>query len=118
MSKTNNVRLIGRFGQNPKAHTTESGTLIASFSFATSERHKDTNGNQVESTDWHNCVAFGKVAQLISTYMAKGAQAAIDGRIKTRQYTDKDSNTRYATEIIIEEILFLAKSPEADPTPQ
>jgi single-strand DNA-binding protein len=116
MSKTNSVRLIGIFGQDPKTHTTEAGILISSFSFATHEKRKNASEQWVESTDWHNVVAFGKVAQLVSTHMKKGAKCSIDGRIQTRQYIDKDSNTRYVTEIVLEEILFLSPAPNSQGT--
>ena len=108
MSKTNDVRLIGVFGQEPKKIITQDGKVIVSFSFATHEKRKDAAGNYNDHTDWHNCVAFGKLAELIATHMAKGSRAALYGSLRTRQYQDKDNNARYATEIIVDEILFLA----------
>lgn len=112
MARTNSVRLIGRFGQDPKSHVTDSGKLIVSFSFATHEKRKDDAGNWQPHTEWHNIVSFGHDAQNIQKFMRKGSEAMIEGRLQTRQYVDKSNNSRFVTEIICEDILFLGSANE------
>ena len=96
----NRITIIGRVGQDPKVHTFESGTKKASFSLATSEKYKDKQGNKVEETEWHNCVIFGKMAEVVEKYVNKGDLLALEGRVKTREYEDKDGNKKYITEVI------------------
>ena len=96
----NKLTIIGRVGQDPKVHTFESGTKKASFSLATSEKYKDKQGNKVEETEWHNCVIFGKLVEVVEKYVNKGDLLALEGRVKTREYEDKDSNKKYITEVI------------------
>lgn len=107
MSKTNHVRLIGNLGGKPKLISTQEGQSVLSFTMATHETYKDQQGNKQSKTDWHNIVAFGKVANLINDYLNKGSQAMIIGKLQTRQYVDKQQNQRYVTEVIVEEVLFL-----------
>lgn len=107
MSKVNEVRLIGNAGDAPKLVSAENQTSIMSMSFATHEEFKDKEGNKQKRTDWHNIVAFGKVADLIVKYIKKGSKCLIIGRLQTRQYTDKAGNNRYHTEVVCEEVLFL-----------
>jgi single-strand DNA-binding protein len=107
MSKTNHVRLIGNLGGSPKLISTQEGQSVLSFTMATHETYKDQQGNKQSKTDWHNIVAFGKVANLIHDYLKKGSQAMIIGKLQTRQYVDKQQNQRYVTEVIVEEVLFL-----------
>ncbi|NIV13038.1 MAG: single-stranded DNA-binding protein [Aliifodinibius sp.] len=112
MSKTNYVRLIGHLGQDPKLIDMQSGTKIASFSFATNERYTDSNGNKQENSQWHNIVAFGSVAQLCAGYLKKGSYCMLEGKLQTRQYQDKEGNNRYTTEVVVNDVLFLDKKPD------
>lgn len=107
MSKTNSVRLIGHLGQDPKLVSNGEQSSVVSFSLATNETYKDANGNKATRTEWHNIVSFGRVANLIIQYCKRGEFIMLNGRLQTRQYTNKEGQQRYVTEIITEEILFL-----------
>jgi len=107
MSKTNSVRLIGHLGQDPKLVSNGENSSVVSFSLATNETYKDANGNKATRTEWHNIVSFGRVANLIIQYCKRGEYIMLNGRLQTRQYTNKEGQQRYVTEIITEEILFL-----------
>jgi single-strand DNA-binding protein len=107
MSKTNSVRLIGHLGQDPKLVSNGENSSVVSFSIATNETYKDAQGNKATRTEWHNIVAFGRVANLIIQYCKRGEFIMLNGRLQTRQYTNKEGQQRYVTEIIAEEILFL-----------
>ena len=114
MTKSNQVTLIGLFGQDPKKTITQDGKIIGSFSFATHDSRKNQVGEYVQHTEWHNVVAFGKTAELICTHMKKGSHAAIFGKLQTRQYVDKTEQNRYTTEIIVSDILFLNSGVKKD----
>ena len=103
----NNVQLIGNLGMNPEVKTLESGSTVAKFSIATSDRYKNNKGEQVEETTWHNVVAWGKTAEIAEKYLKKGSQVAVDGKLTNRSYEAKDKTKRYVTEILINEILLL-----------
>lgn len=107
MSKTNNVRLIGHIGQNPKLVSTGAESSVVSMTLATNDIYKDTHGNKQTRTEWHNIVAFGRIANLIMQYTKKGDHIMLEGRLQTRQYVNKENHQRYVTEIIAEELLFL-----------
>lgn len=106
MKTLNRVYLIGSVGRDPELKTTASGTLIANFSLATSERYKDTAGNWQERTEWHNLVAFGRTAEIIRDYVTKGNTLHIEGRIQTRSW-ESDGKKQYRTEILVENIILL-----------
>ena len=110
MSKTNHVRLIGHLGQEPKMVSQNNDNIVLSVTLATSTKFKDAQGNKQEKTEWHNIVAFGKIATLINTHLKKGSFVMIEGHLQTRQYQDKEQKNRYSTEIICEEVLFLDKN--------
>lgn len=105
----NRVQLIGRVGQDPEIINLESGKKVAKFSLATNENFTNTKGEKVENTDWHNIVAWGKTAEIIEKFVNKGKEIAVDGKISTRSWEDKDGNKRYITEIICSEMLMLSK---------
>lgn len=107
MSKTNSVRLIGHLGQDPKLVSNSETSSVVSFSIATNETFKNAQGMKETRTEWHNIVAFGRVANLIIQYCKRGEFIMLNGRLQTRQYTNKEGQQRYVTEIISEEILFL-----------
>lgn len=102
----NKVTLIGNLGKDPECKVLESGQMVASFPVATTEKWKDKNGEIQEATEWHNCNAWGKQAEVIEKYLKKGSKVFIEGKIKTRTY-EKDGQTRYATDIQIKEFQFL-----------
>ncbi len=114
MSKVNHVVLIGYLGENPKLVGNNAENSVLSVSLATHEHVKNAQGEKVKKTDWHNLVAFGKVADLINKYIKKGSYVKIDGRLQTRQFLDKNQQSRYVTEIIVEDILFLDRDTTND----
>ena len=107
----NRITIIGRVGQEPKVHTFDSGTKKASFSLATSEKYKDKEGNKVEETEWHNCVIFGKLAEVVEKYVHKGDLLALEGKVKTREY-EVDGNKKYITEVICQTMEMLTPKSE------
>ena len=103
----NKVILMGHVGKDPELRFLPSGGGITSFSVATSESWKDKNsGEQKENTEWHRCVAFNKLAEIIGEYVKKGSKLYIEGSLRTRSW-DQDGITRYATEIIVSEMQML-----------
>lgn len=103
----NHVSLIGRLGGAPEVRQTQTGTTVCNFSLATTERRK--KGEQWEEhTEWHKIVCFGNTAQAVQKYCGKGKQVAVEGRLSTRKWQDKDGIDRWTTEILGDEILFLA----------
>ena len=111
----NRITIIGRVGQEPKVHTFDSGTKKASFSLATSEKYKDKDGNKVEETEWHNCVIFGKLAEVVEKYVHKGDLLALEGKVKTREY-EVDGNKKYITEVICQSMEMLTPKSEKSTT--
>jgi len=115
-SLKNRVNLIGRLGQDPETKTTESGKKVTHFTLATDDGYKNTEGQKVNETTWHNIVAWNGLADLADKYLKKGRQVAVEGRIVYRTYEDKKGTTRYITEIVLNDLLFLndgkAKSKE------
>lgn len=103
----NRVILVGRLGQDPEVNYSASGSAIAKFSVATSERWKDKQGQQQEKTEWHRCVAFGRLAEIIGQYLKKGSQIYAEGSLQTNKYTDKNGIERYSTDIIVREMQML-----------
>lgn len=103
MKSINRVTLIGAVGQDPETRFTAAGLAIASFSLATSEKRKDKE----EVTQWHNCVAFGKLAEIVQQYIVKGSKLYLDGAIQYQEY-EKDGQKRYATKIVVNDLSMLS----------
>lgn len=103
----NHVQLIGKVGQEPAITNLESGKKVARLSLATNEYYKDAKGEKQTETNWHTVVAWGKTADIIEKYVAKGKEIGVTGKLKTRTYTTDDGNQRYVTEIEANEILLL-----------
>ncbi len=99
MSSLNKAMIIGRLGQDPDVRYTQSNTAVANLSIATSERYKDSTGEWKENTEWHRVVAWGRLAEICQEYLKKGSLVYIEGPIQTRQWEDKEGQTRYTTEI-------------------
>jgi len=115
----NKVTLIGRLGKDPELRHTASGTAVASFSIATSEKYKDKDGEKQEKTEWHNIVFWQRSAEVAAEYLHKGSLVYIEGRIQTRKWEDKDGNDRYTTEIVGQKLQMLdsksaTSKPESD----
>ena len=105
----NKVQLIGNLGNDPEIVNLESGKTLAKFSVATNESYKNAQGEKVTDTQWHNIVAWGKTAQIIEKYVGKGKEVAIEGKLTTRSWEDKDGVKRYSTEVVCNELLMLGK---------
>ena len=103
----NKVQLIGNLGNDPEIVNLESGKTLAKFSIATNESYKNANGEKVTDTQWHNIVAWGKTAQIVEKYVGKGKEVAIEGKLTSRSWEDKDGIKRYVTEIVCSELLML-----------
>ena len=107
MAGVNKVILIGNLGRDPELRRIPSGASVVSFPIATTERWSDKSGERKDKTEWHNIVAWGKLADLSNQYLKKGRPVYIEGRITTRSWDDKDGNKRYKTEIVANQIQFL-----------
>ena len=105
----NSVQLIGNVGQEPEIKNLEGGKKLANISIATNEVYYKDNGDKVEKTEWHRVTAWGKTAEIIEKYVTKGKELAIEGKLTTRSYDDKEGVKRYITEIVANEVLLLGK---------
>jgi single-strand DNA-binding protein len=105
----NKVILLGNVGKDPEVRYTQSGTAVATFSLATSDRKKGPDGQWADHTEWHNIVAWEKTAEVCSQYVKKGSQVYLEGKIQTRKWQDKEGNSRYTTEIVANQLVLLGK---------
>jgi single-strand DNA-binding protein len=105
----NKVQLIGNLGNDPEIINLESGKTLAKFAIATNESYTNTKGEKITDTQWHNVVAWGTTAQIIEKYVTKGKEVAIEGKLTSRSYDDKDGTKRYITEVVCSELLMLGK---------
>jgi len=112
----NKVQLIGNVGQDPEILMLDSGKKVIRFSLATNEYYKNAKGEKVQNTDWHNLVAWGKTAEIIEKYASKGKEIAIEGKLTSRSYEDKEGKKRYITEVVINEVLLLGSKKDAETT--
>jgi single stranded DNA-binding protein (ssb) len=111
MSKSlNKVQLIGNLGKDPELKYTSAGVAVATFSIATSDSWKDQEGNTQERTEWHNIVAWRKLAEICGEWLKKGKRVYIEGRLQTRNY-EKDGVKRYITEIVADQLIMLDGAP-------
>ena len=120
MASLNKVLLIGNLGKDPEVRYTTSGTAVASFSLATSEKFKNKGGEWEERTEWHNVILWGRLAEIAGEYLGKGKTVYIEGRLQTRKWQDKEGKDRYTTEIVGEKMQMLSKKDtgrEVDPEP-
>lgn len=110
----NKVQLIGNLGKDPEIKTTQKGKKFARFSMATSETYRNADGERITDTQWHNVVAWGKLADLAEKYMHKGKELAIEGKLLHRQFTDSSGAVKYFTEVQAHEILLLGTKAETN----
>lgn len=108
-SLRNKVQLIGNLGNDPEIITLESGKKLAKFSLATNDSYKDASGQKIDNVQWHNLIAWNKTADIIEKYVTKGKEVAIEGKLTSRSYDDKDGNKKYITEVVVNELLILGK---------
>jgi single-strand DNA-binding protein len=105
----NKVILLGNVGKDPEMRSTPGGTLVANFTLATSDRQKDAQGNWQDRTEWHNLVAFTRLAEIVRDYVKKGSKLFVEGKIQTRSWDDKETGAkRYRTEIIVNDLSLLS----------
>jgi len=105
----NKVFLLGNVGKDPEIRSTPSGTMVANFTLATSDRFQDAQGAWQDRTEWHNLVAFKRTAEIVRDYVKKGTKLFIEGKIQTRSWDDKESGAkRYKTEILVNDLSLLS----------
>ncbi len=108
MAGINKVILIGNLGRDPEVRFTQGGQAVANFSVATTETWTDkSSGQKQEKTEWHRIVVWGKQAENCGQYLKKGRQAYIEGRLQTREWTDKEGKKNYTTEVVANTVQFL-----------
>jgi single-strand DNA-binding protein len=112
MAGVNKVILVGNLGKDPEVRHLEGGVSVAHFTLATNDYYKDKQGNRVERTEWHNISAWRGLADMADKYLKKGQQVYIEGKLRTRQYQDKDQQTRYITEFVADEISLRGGRPQ------
>lgn len=112
----NKVILIGRLGKDPEVKYTTNGSPVAKFSVATDEVFKDRSGEQQRRTEWHNIVAWNKLAEICGEYLTKGKQVYIEGSIRSRQWEDQSGNKRTAYEIVARDMKMLGSKLESERT--
>ena len=103
----NKVQLIGNLGNDPEIVTLESGKKLAKFRLATNETYKNTEGEKLTDTQWHQVIAWNKTAEIVEKYVRKGQEIALEGKLSSRSYEDKEGIKRYLTEVIAKEVLLL-----------
>jgi single-strand DNA-binding protein len=129
MKTINKVVLLGNLGRDVEMRYSASGEAIANLAVATSSEWRDRDsGDKQQATEWHRCVAFGKLADLIGQYCRKGSSVYFEGKLRTRKWQDKDGHDQYTTEVVLDEFINLDKreadrsaapapAPEERPTP-
>jgi single-strand DNA-binding protein len=109
MSKgINKAFLLGHVGKDPEIRPTNGGSIVASFTLATADRQKDGQGNWHDKTEWHNLVAFNRIAEIVRDYVNKGSQLLVEGKIQTRTWDDRETGQKkYRTEIFVYDLTLL-----------
>jgi len=101
------VQLNGNLGNGPEIRTFDGGRKMARFSVATNESYRNADGERITETQWHNLIAWGKLADIAERFLEKGKEVAIEGKLINRSYQDREGNKRYVTEIQVNELLLL-----------
>lgn len=108
MASVNKVIIVGNLGRDPETRYMPSGDAIANIAVATTDKWKDkATGEQKEATEWHRISFFGKLAEIAGQYLKKGSQVYIEGKLRTRKYTDKDGVEKFSTEIVADTMQML-----------
>ena len=107
MANLNKVTLIGRLGQDPEIRYTQSGSAVANATIATNDYWTDKQGEKQERTEWHSIVLWGKLADLARSYLKKGSQVYIEGRLQTRDWEDQQGQKHFKTEVVVTTMQFL-----------
>ena len=105
----NRVQLIGNLGMDPEVKSFDGGRKLAKFSVATSQSYTNNKGERVKDTQWHNIIAWGKLAETAEKYLKKGSEVALEGKLVYRTYETKEKQIRYITEIVLNEFMMFSK---------
>ena len=112
MASVNKVIIVGNIGRDPETRVFADGNPVTNISVATTDRYKDkTSGELKESTEWHRIAFFGKLAEIAGQYLKKGSQVYVEGKLRTRKWTDANGIEKYSTEIIAESMQMLGGKP-------
>lgn len=103
----NRATILGRLTRDPELRTTNSGRSVASMSLATNRVWTDQSGQKQEQAEFHNCVLWGKTAEIAAQYLTKGRRAYVEGRLQTRDWTDQSGVKKYRTEIVVDNMIML-----------
>ena len=103
----NKVQLIGNLGNNPEVITLESGKKLAKFSIATNDSYRNASGEKITDTQWHNVITWNKTAEIVEKYLTKGNEVAVEGKLTSRSYENKEGVKKYFTEIVVNELVML-----------
>ena len=114
----NKVILMGNLTRDVETRTTQSGQTVSNFSLAVTRSWRDQNGAQQDQTSFINCVAWGKVGEIIAQYVSKGSPLLVSGRLDQRSYEDKDGNKRQAVEVVVEDFNFVGGGRGGDCQPE
>ena len=113
MRGLNRVTLIGNLGNDPEYKTLQDGTPVAKFKIATTESYRLKTGETQSHTDWHTIIAWRGLATLAQKYLHKGSLLYVEGKLRNRQYEDKDGQKKYVTEIVAEQVILMDKKAES-----
>jgi len=116
MAGVNKAILLGNLGKDPEVRRLDDGRAVVNFSLATSESYKNKAGERVTNTEWHNIVLWTPLAEIAESYLKKGSQVYIEGKISNRSYDDKDGVKKYISEVVGREIKLLGRAPEKQET--
>lgn len=111
-SVRNSVLLIGHLGKDVEVKEFDSGSSKASFSLATNDFYKNSKGEKVQETQWHNIVAWGKLGENMGKFLSKGSEVLVKGKLVSRNYNDKEGNTKYITEVVANDFLMFDRKAE------
>jgi len=117
MASVNKVILLGNLGRDPEVRFTQGGTPVANFTMATTDRWSDPSGEKKEKTEWHRIVVWGKQAEIAGEYLRKGRPVFVEGSLQTREWTDRDGNKRYTTEVRAQRLQLLGRPDDRAPAP-
>jgi single-strand DNA-binding protein len=109
MASVNKVILLGNLGRDPEVRFTQGGTPVANFTMATTDRWSDPSGEKKEKTEWHRIVVWGKQAEIAGEYLKKGRPVFVEGSLQTREWTDREGNKRYTTEVRAQRLQLLGR---------
>lgn len=110
MMSLNRAQVIGNLTRDPELRTTATGQSVVNLGVATNRRYTDKNGQQVDQAEFHNVVAWGKLADIASQYLAKGRRVYVEGRLQTREWEGQDGSKRRTTEIVAENLIMLDRA--------